>query len=71
MIVADLEFIKKHFRKTQKSWTESELEIHAQRVLDNYLSVNKERLSDLEARDKAEFEKALDLEFLNLYLENK
>lgn len=71
MTTTNLEFIKKHLRKTQKSWSESELEFHAQQVLDNYLSVNKERLTDLEVRDKAEFEKALDLEFLNLYLENK
>jgi hypothetical protein len=71
MIASDLEFIKKYFRKNQKSWSESELEFHAQRVLDNYLSVNKDRLMDLDARDKAEFEKALDLEFLNLYLDKK
>ncbi len=60
----------KHLRKTQKSWSEEELTFHAQQMLNHYLLLNKEKLAEWEAKDQAEFEKALDQEFFNLFLDN-
>ena len=66
----DLEIIKKHYRKMHKNWTDEEVENKASETLNKYILLNKDRLIASENQYKAEFEKALDMEFLNLYLDN-
>lgn len=67
----DLEEIKKHFRKTHKNWSDEEINRHALETLNQYILVNKDKLEKEEKLNKEEFEKALDMEFLNLYIDNK
>ena len=70
MNAPDLETIKKHFKKLHKDWSDEELERQALETMNKYLLLNKDKLSEAERQDKVEFEKALDRESLNLYLDN-
>ena len=70
MNAPDLETIKKHFKKLHKDWSDEEVERQALETMNKYLLLNKDKLSEAERQDKVEFEKALDRESLNLYLDN-
>ena len=70
MSTPDLELIKKHYKKLHKDWSAEEVERQALETMNQYLLLNKDKLSEAERQDKVEFEKALDRESLNLYLDN-
>ena len=70
MSTPDLELIKMHYKKLHKDWSDEELERQALETMNKYLLLNKDKLSEAERQDKVEFEKALDRESLNLYLDN-
>ena len=70
MSTPDLELIKKHYKKLYKDWSDEEVERQALETMNKYLLLNKDKLSEAERQDKVEFEKALDRESLNLYLDN-
>ena len=70
MNAPDLETIKKHFKKLHKDWSDEEVDRQALETMNKYLLLNKDKLDEAERQDKVEFEKALDRESLNLYLDN-
>ena len=70
MTPPDLELIKKHYKKLHKDWSDEEVERQALETMNKYLLLNKDKLSEAERQDKVEFEKALDRESLNSYLDN-
>ena len=60
----------RYLRKQHKDWSEDKIKAEAQKIWDKYVEDNKERL-ELEAKkDKEAFDKSVDMEFLNLWMDN-
>lgn len=64
----DLEFIKKNIKNRNKNLSESEIEKMAFEVLQNYLNVNSEKIEREKELQSENFEKAVDLEYLEMYM---
>ena len=60
----------RYLRKQHKDWSEEMIKAEAQKILDKYVEDNKERLEQEAKKDKAAFDKAVDMEFLNLWMDN-
>ena len=60
----------RYLRKQHKDWSEEMIKAEAQKIWDKYLEDNKERLEQEAKKDKEAFDKAVDMEFLNLWMDN-
>ncbi len=71
MKTPDIESIKKHIKKEYKNWTEVQIEDKSQKILQDYLEANKEKIDKEIQEDRDNLEVALDKEFINLYMDRK
>ena len=60
----------RYLRKQHKDWSEDKIKAEAQKIWDKYVEDNKERLEQEAKKDKAAFDKSVDMEFLNLWMDN-
>ena len=60
----------RYLRKQHKDWSEDKIKAKAQKIWDKYVEDNKERLEQEAKKDKEAFDKSVDMEFLNLWMDN-
>ena len=68
MSTPDLEFIKKNIKNRNKNLSDADLVRMATEVLQNYLNSNSEKIKKDKQMQSENFEKALDLEYLEMYM---
>lgn len=59
----------RHLRKLHKDLSEEEIRIKAKTIWDKYVIDNKERLEKEAKQNKEAFDKSVDLEFMNLWMD--
>ena len=68
MSTPNLEFIKKNIKNRNKNLSDADLDRMASEVLRNYLNSNSEKIKKDKKMQSENFEKALDLEYLEMYM---
>jgi len=60
----------RYLRKQHKGWSEEKIKAEAEKIWDQYVEENKEKLEQGAKQDKEAFEKALNREFLNFLMDS-
>jgi 5'-nucleotidase len=63
--------IIRYLRKKHKDWSEDKIKEEAKKIWKKYAEDNKEQLEMHAKQDKESFERSLDKEFMNLWLDNQ
>ena len=68
MSTPDLEFIKKNIKNRNRNLSDADVDRMANEVLQNYINSNLEKIKKDKQMQSENIEKALDLEYLEMYM---
>ena len=68
MSTPDLEFIKKNIKNRNRNLSDADMDRMANEVLQNYINSNLEKIKKDKQMQSENIEKALDLEYLEMYM---